>query len=413
MNIKNISKNKRAKQVFVLYISTILGVLLGVIASVINTKFLDPVNYGDVRFVQNIISLFSCFFLLGFFVSGSRLLAISKNIEEARGIKGVMVVFLIVTIVALMIVMVGCYFYFSNFSNNVDAVLFLISIPICAQPLMLNYINTTAQGDNQIGRMAIARVVPQLLYVVVAFLVYSSFGASSILMILLQWGIYCIIYSIVIISTKPSLLNFNTNKIKLLVENKKYGVHLYLGSLAMVATQYLSGLTLGIFNDNNRDVAFFTLALTISMPLSMLPSIVGTSYFKQFAIKNAIDPKVIKTTIGITSLSIIAYILLIQHVVEFLYPESYSSVGIFASVLAFGKAIHGIGDMYNRFLGAHGKGVEIRNASFATGFVLIAGSTLGVYIFGIWGAVITNILSSSVYCVILLYYYFRFVKYNS
>lgn len=413
MKYKNILKSRTAKQVLVLYISTIGGVLLGVLASVINTRFLDPINYGDVRFVQNIINLFSCLFLLGFFVSGSRILAISKSIEEARGIKGVMVVFLMLTIVALMIVMIGCYFYFCNFGNNVDAILFLVSIPICAQPLMLNYINTTAQGDNQIGRMAIARVAPQLLYVIVAYLIYSSFGASSTLMILLQWGIYCAIYTIVIITTKPSFLNFNSYKIKLLEENKKYGVHLYMGSLAMVATQYLSGLTLGLFNDNNQEVAFFTLALTISMPLSMLPSIVGTSYFKQFATKNAIEPKVVKSTIGITLLSVIAYILIIQHVVDFLYPETYYCVGIFASVLAVGKAVHGVGDMYNRFLGAHGKGVEIRNASFATGFVLITGSTVGVYVFGIWGAVITNILSSSVYCAILLFYYFRFVKSNS
>ena len=109
--IHKILSNPNGKQIIALYISTIGGVLLGVLSSVINTRFLDPVNYGDVRYVQNLINLFSCIFLLGFFVSGSRLLAISKSKAEANGIKGVMVIFLIITIAALMFMVLLNTFY--------------------------------------------------------------------------------------------------------------------------------------------------------------------------------------------------------------------------------------------------------------------------------------------------------------
>lgn len=403
--VQKILSNKNGRQIITLYISTICGVLLGVLSSVINTRFLDPINYGDVRYVQNIINLFSCVFLLGFFVSGSRLLAISKSKTESCGIKGVMVIFLFRTILALMLMVLLTYFYHIIFKGNVNALLFIVSIPVCAQPLMLNYINTTAQGDNQIGRIACARLLPALLYVITAYFTYSLVGASSILMILLQWGIACIVFIVIIASTHPEFKEYKKYKTLLIEENKRYGIHLYLGSLAMVATQYLPGVTLGLYNIDNANVAYYTLALTISMPLSMLPSIVGTSYFKQFATVQHIDKKIFISTVSITLLSLFFYIIVIQKIVSFLYPASYSLVGIFASALAISRCLYGIGDIINRFLGAHGLGKEIRNASFATGFCMISGSLLAVYYFNIWGAICTNIISAAVYLIVLIYYY--------
>lgn len=408
--IHKILSNPNGKQIIALYISTIGGVLLGVLSSVINTRFLDPVNYGDVRYVQNLINLFSCIFLLGFFVSGSRLLAISKSKAEANGIKGVMVIFLIITIAALMFMVLLCYFYHLLFQANMNAVLFLFSIPVCAQPLLLNYINTTAQGDNQVGRIAYARLLPALLYVIAAYFIYSRYGASSALMILLQWGIACMILVAIVISTHPDFKEYKKYKRLLIEENRKYGLYLYIGSLAMVATQYLPGVTLGFFNTDNRDVALFTLALTISMPLSMLPSIVGTSYFKKFATQQRINNKVFMSTIIITLLSFLAYVAIIQPIVDFLYPVSYSQIGVYASLLAVSRCIYGIGDMVNRFLGAHGLGKEIRNASFATGFCMIIGSIVGVYFFNVWGAIATNIVGSVTYFIVLFYYYRKFVR---
>ena len=58
---------KQRKQILVLYISSLAGVLLGMINSVINTRALAPGPYGDVRYVQNIISFISSLLLVGFF----------------------------------------------------------------------------------------------------------------------------------------------------------------------------------------------------------------------------------------------------------------------------------------------------------------------------------------------------------
>ena len=402
---------EKRTQTILLLAATLFGVVLGVISSIINTRFLAPKDYGNVRYVQNIIQLIASLLLFGYFLSGSRLLALSKNTLHSKYIRGVMILILGVSCVILAVTLFFCYFVHFVDDNEV-ASLFLVSIPVCFYPLFLNYVNTVAQGDNQIGRLALARFVPQLLYIPLAYFLFSTLGATAERMIITQWGIYTIVLLLIIISTKPKIGNIRTVFLELNEENKQYGIQLYIGSLVMVATNYIAGITLGIFNNDNVEVGFYTLALTVTSPLSMLPAIIGTTYFKQFATEPSIPDKVMKASILLTGVSCLCFILLIKPLVVVLYTESYASVGTYAAWLAIGFSIHGLGDMINRYLGSHGQGKSIRNSSIANGVFKIFGYVALVYLWNTEGAILTNIICSCIYCAVLLYYYRKFTSKN-
>lgn len=397
---------KQKKQVISLYISSLAGVFLGMLNSVINTHALDPISYGDVRYVQNIISFISSLLLLGFFVSGSRLLALSQDSEYNRKIRGSMLVILAITIIILSIVMM--FVWLLNNNNNISTLL-LVSIPLCSNVLLLNYINTTSQGDNHIGRISLARTLPSVLYCVSAFFIYKYLGATPVRMLVIFNGINIVVLLIIIFSTKPSFANLNRSFKQLFEENKKYGLNVYIGSISAVSTTYIAGITLGVFCDNNADVGFYTLALTLTTPLALLPSIIGTTYFKKFAVQKRIDKNVFLSSVIITFLTLLAFMVLIEFVVQLLYDKNYSSVSTYSIFLAIGTCLHGLGDMFNRFLGAHGQGKSLRNSSFISGGVLVFGSFVFVWLWGIYGAVITKILSSCTYFIAMLFYYRRFV----
>ena len=57
-----------------------------------------------------------------------------------------------------------------------------------------------------------------------------------------------------------------------------------------------------MFNEDNTEVGFYTLALTVTTPLSTLPAIIGTTYFKQFATQPRIPSKVLKNLDGYISI---------------------------------------------------------------------------------------------------------------
>ena len=404
-------KDNHNKQVFLLYLSTLAGTLLGLVSSVINTRFLAPSDYGDVRYVQNIIAFISIILLFGYFVSGSRLLALSKDELYSRRIRGAMIAILCVVSFILAILIIICAVIHKD--NTIIYHLFLIASPISFSYLFINYINTTAQGDNHIGRLAIARLLPSLIYVITAYVIYSIYGANSTKMIILQNGLPSLVLLAIIISTKPCFINLKPVFVELNQENKEYGIQLYAGSLVMVASNYLAGISLSHFNTDNTQVGFYTLALTVSSPLAFLPSIIGTTYFKQFATQFSIPRKIFKFTLIISSISFVFYIFFIKYIIGFLYPTSYSQVGTYSSWLAFGFCVHGIGDMINRFLGSHGKGKEIRNASIGNGGFKIFGFIVLVYFFNTIGAIVTQIICSSLYTLFMSYYYYRFVKSHS
>lgn len=409
-SLHNSNKNmgSRKKQITTLYLSSLTGMALGMLSSVINTRALAPEQYGDVRYIQNIIAFVSSLLLFGYFVSGSRLLALSKDEYYSRRIRGVMCAILGVAQLVLMAVML-CMYVWGSYNNDPISHLYIVALPVCGNVIMLNYINTTAQGDNHIGRISAARLLPTAIYVVTAFFIYKLFNATPALMLLLYNGIAVVTLLSIIISTKPVFKDLKGSFKILNKENKKYGLNVYIGSITAVSTGYLAGISLGMFCETNAEVGFYTLALTLSSPLSMLPSIIGTAYYRQFANKSRISRKIMLSSAAITVLSLVAFIALIRYVVAFLYDESYSSVSTIASWLAVGVSVHGFGDMINRFLGAHGRGKELRNAAFACGTVLVIGNFLLVYFWGINGAIITKVLSSATYFLTLLFYYYKFI----
>lgn len=199
---------KEKKQVLILYGATLGSVFLGVFSSIINTRFGDPVDYGDVRYVQNIITFFASLLLFGFFLSGSRLLAISENENDSKEIRGIM--FLILAVASCILCLCTTIAAFVHYRNENLFSLFIISLPVCLFPLLTSYVNTTAQGDNHFGRLALARLAPPALYVGLSYLIFSMYGATSKRMILLQWGGATAILLGIIVSQKTSFSNLKS-----------------------------------------------------------------------------------------------------------------------------------------------------------------------------------------------------------
>jgi O-antigen/teichoic acid export membrane protein len=319
-----------------------------------------------------------------------------------------MIIILALACVLLGVLLGVCYFLHTD--RPAVAKLFLVSIPVCAFPLFMNYIDKTTQGDNQMGRLALARILPYLVYVPLGYVLYSLYGATSERMVLLQWGVYSLVYVGIIISTKPLFRNLKPVWHSLNEENKRYGIQLYVGSLVMVATNYLAGISLGFFNKDNSEVGFYTLALTVTAPLAALPAIVGTTYFKKFAKQPCIPSKVIGFTVLMTVITCVCFLLIIRPLVIYLYSERYAVVGSYASLLSVSFCIHGLGDMFNRYLCSHGQGVSVRNASIANGVSKILGYIVLVALFNTNGAIATTIICDVIYFLCLIYSYVKFVK---
>jgi Na+-driven multidrug efflux pump len=81
-----------------------------------------------------------------------------------------------------------------------------------------------------------------------------------------------------------------------------------------------------------------------------------------------------------------------------------------AYMVSIGSTFHGLGDFFNRFLSAQGKGKQLRNSNFILGACNIIGYTGLVYILGVRGATITKLIAGIVYLGLMIFLYRRYLK---
>lgn len=401
------TQNKRVRQTFSLYSSMILGVLLSIAISVVNTRFLGAKHYGDFKFLQNLFSFFLVFFPFGFFVSGSRVLAKNKNNEKDSELYGVILI--IAGIAALSFFVFNFMFSFFQdiwFKNDFGLTIRIISPLLFFLPFQ-PCIENILQGSNKIYELSIFRIGPKILYLILAVIFNYIIIFNLNVALFLHFFTIIIFIMVIIYFLKPKFSSISENYRSFLDENKKYGFPVYVGSLANVATAKIAGLSIAFFIDNTN-VGYYALALAVTMPLKMLPTVVGVTYFKEFASLNRIPkmPTIVTSIFAI--FSFIIFTIFIEDVITFLYTDEFLPIVGLVYIISLGSIIRGMGDYFNRFLGAHGRGKEIRNAAFANGLFNVFGFTVLVYFWGVQGAAVTNLVSDVLYFSVMVFYYKKY-----
>ena len=111
-------------------------------------------------------------------------------------------------------------------------------------------------------------------------------------------------------------------------------------------------------------------------------------------------------------MALVVFYAFIEMVIVRFYSEDYIAVSEISKYLIIAFMFHGLGDLFNRFLGAKGKGKLLRNAAYVVGIVNVLGYTILVKYFDLNGAILTKILASGMYMIVMCFYYFNFIKKN-
>ena len=397
------------KKIVVLFGASLLGIVLGFLVSIFNSRVLGPEDFGNFKFIETVARFIASIVSVGIFISLTRILAINKDKTTEKKYIGLFTcVFGITSLIGILLFVLFSFVEPHFFESNLGAqfrTYFFIVASIIGYTAILEIL----KGLHKINTIALVNVLPVFGYLAVAYLLNKHTPITLEITILLTYGILLFVILVVLIWLKP---DFKIKKIqiaKLLYENKFNGRPIYYGSLAGVATTHIAGLSISYFMDNTQ-VGFFMLALTICTPLLVIPSVIGTIFFKQFVSMEAIPKKVYGFSIASTIFALIVFYSLIEYVVVTFYTEAYLPVADISKYIIIGFIFHGFGDLLNRFLGAKGKGKWLRNAAFLVGIVNVIGYTIFIKYFNINGAILTKILASGLYLGLMVHYYRTYKK---
>jgi O-antigen/teichoic acid export membrane protein len=400
---------KQGFQSLILFGSLIGAMGLSFLGSILTSRILGPARYGDLKFIQTLWLLLSLLCTFGLFQSGSRVLLLETEQSSAKQIIGMILLMALIMGAAIgLITALLAYPIDLFFHTNVASIVLILSPLIVGIPLR-DAIYLILQSTNQIALLSGFSLSPPLFYLL-GVLVMSRFIALSTGMILVIQQISLLgVVLVVILILRPKVGSFRDLLQKIKQENKTFGFPIYTGSLANSATSYINTLAISYWVDNTA-IGFFSLASTLTEPLKLIPNAVATASYKSFLSQKKVSGMLLGGTCIASLGSFMAAWWFFGEPLSWFYSEGFSSVGSIARVISVGAIVFGFGDIFNRFLGAHGLGETVRNVAYINGMVNVLGILFLTPFLGIQGAIITAVLGSVAYLIFMYISYKKFIS---
>lgn len=411
---KKLKSSTKAKQSLGLLIINFSGLPLGVATSILLARMLGAEGFGNYNFFFSVFTFSSLIVTLGFFQAGNRALVLNHNKTRARNYYGAMllILFLLFALLSSSLLIYGLLD--PNLKNKNLTSTFLAALPLGFTFLSTKYVETLLQADNRISLLSFYRLSTKVFYLLflIVFYLINSVQENSLLLTFIYSYLFThsLVFLIVVIKLKPIANQINKRFKEIWLYNKSFGLNVYIGSVLAVGFASLNQILISYFSINNSGVGFYTLALTFCAPLSLIPNTIATVYYKEFARSARVSPKILKITLLISVLALISLWLVIKPFILFFYGEEFKSVINYSYIVSVGVLAHGFGDMYNRFLGANGEGVALRNSAFIVGFFSILISFTLIPLFGVYGAITAGFAAGFIYLIAIYSYYFKFTS---
>jgi stage V sporulation protein B len=407
--VKNLLAEKATRQTIALFLAQSANVLLGVAVTGLNARALTVEEYGALSFALVVIIFVAWFFDFGLFSAGSRIVALATEKTEERGIIGTLIVLSLgLGIGFSAVLLIVSLFIDSLFRSNIGLVLFALSPLVAVFPFQTMFVSTL-RGTNEIGKLAAYTILPRLLYLG-AIVVAMKLSALT-LTVTLTLNIATLIAATIIIAvaTRPIFQGWRANVGRILVETRQYGLHVYSGTIVDNLTFGSDKLLISYFLGTVA-VGFYSVAQTLTMPISLMSRSLATSVFKDFTLYDRIPARLNLANFLWLLIAGAALLFLSEFLIEKIFTDKYLSALKVVPYLTASAIFTGLNQLYHSFLMAHRRGQYVRNMSIASSSLNVIGNVVLIYKLGVVGAALSAILTYALNYVMNLYYYQKTVN---
>ncbi len=391
------------------YAAMVLNIFLGWIIARLNTDYLEVPVYGQLAFFTTIILFGRTLFDFGFFEASSRLMAIEKDKAVRSRLLGAS--FLWAIFFALLSVVI--LYLLGEFIDSI----FEVKVGFLCQKfayglglyVLLAYVSRIMRGLGHIKILALLSIAPRIIYSLLLILIIfvAEFTLTSTLEMMF-WGILLTLLA-AWIYLKPSLKYLAEQSKRIKTEVKAYGRHIYVsiiwGELLIHADKFLVSYFL-----DSQSLAFYALAFTLAIPLSLFSTSLATSLFNKFASVEFISPKIIRANFIFVISSVIIFLLIRKHLIYYLFSEQYEPAIELLLPLGIAFGLSGLSRPFTMFLMANRHGKIVRNISVLIPTIKIGLSILIIPIYGVYGVAWVTTIVYGLDLILFVFSYLRITK---
>jgi O-antigen/teichoic acid export membrane protein len=397
------------KRTTVLYAAQITNLILGWVVAKLNVNYLSVSEYGQFTFFLTVINVIFIFFTLGTFEAASRLAALSEDNRQYRKIAAATISITFASYLLFTLTFWLSQFFIDRIFEIPISQLIGILFPLAGIYLFVNMWQLLLRGSGRIYHLSAFIISPRVLYIFfIVLLIYSNrFTLRSTAFAHLISIIFLVLVFTLI--EKPVFHGLGEALHRLMREIRQFGIHLYWSELIKVFLYHSDKLLISFFL-NAEALAYYSLAFTITFPISFFSTALSTSLYKKFSTSPKIDSRFLIINSLWIAISVILFILFRNWIILGLFSPKYAASLIVFPYLAVAFGIAGLSKLYSYFLTARGAGAEIRNISIAVLIVHLSLNLALIPRLGTLGAAFSAVVTYIFDLLISIFYYNRFRK---
>lgn len=400
------------KRTVYLYSAQILNLLLGWGIAKFNVTYLSVPEFGQFNFFITAVNSIYIFFTFGIFESSSRLIALTETEAEYRKLLAASLSLSFLSYFLFTIVLFMTRNALEGIFNIQISNLIKIFFPLAGVYLFYDLWQRNLRGAEKIYQLSWLVTSPRLIYIIglIMLVLVHQFNLYSTLLVSLLSILIIVLYFF--FSSKPDFNGLSLSLRKIGHEIRTFGIHMYWVEIISVLLYQVDKLLIAFFLDVEQ-LAYYSLAFAITLPLSLFSTSLSTSLYRKFSKVEKIEKKVLYLNLFWVLFSVSVFIILRKWIVLKLFSEKYlESLQVFVIlVIAFG--LGGLGKIFTYFLTAKGAGRVIRNISIIDLVVYLILSLILIRFYGIYGVAVSRLLMFLLDLVLLLFYYRKTILHKS
>ncbi|HFE63853.1 MAG TPA: hypothetical protein ENK14_05480 [Caldithrix sp.] len=394
------------RKTFTLYAAQIINLFLGWVVAKFNVSYLSVTEYGQFSFFITAINIGYVFFTFGIFESASRLVALSKSEYDYRKLFGATISFSLICYLIFSLLFWISHWFIDSFFQVPIANLIKFLFPLAGVYLINNMWQLLFRGVGKIKELSWYLILPRVVYIIsliglVVFGKFTLFGTTF-------FNLFSLAVIILIFSfrARPVFFQLKESARQMMAEIRRFGVHVYWGEIIKVFLYHTDKVLISFFM-NAESLAYYSLAFTITFPLSFFSNALSTAFYKKFSTSKKIESRVLLFNILWVLVTVVLFILFRKWIVLRLFSAKYATSLTVFPVLAVAFGIGSLSKLYSFYLTAQGAGRAIRNISAATLVFHVVLNLLLIPRYGIMGAATTSLCTYIVDLLLSYYYYLR------
>jgi O-antigen/teichoic acid export membrane protein len=392
-------------------LSQIINISLALIITLIITRSIPIEQFGIFTLFITITVVSAIFMDLGLGESSAQYIGEVKDNKLSHQIMGITFLYsLYIGVAYSSILLVFSFFLDLVFQVKTGFLFREYWIYLGAIPVY-ELSKTMSKGTGRLGQWSIINILPRLFFLI-GLLIISQKGNIHLSLIIFVFAISYIISVIInLFILKPSF-NFDAvTKHEIRTRVRTFGFKVMLSNLVFNANVSLDKLLISVLL-TSQILGVYQFAVMVSNPIVVFSRSLGVSGFSKFIHQDRIPPQVHSTNLFALLIQGILLYILFPIFLSLLGLEKYIVAHQYLPFILVAHVFLGLKQPYSFYFIAHKWGDDILKISIFTLVTSFIFYLAGIYLLGIYGALLGLVYSYLILWLLLVFRYNKNLKSN-